>query len=44
MSRTARKILRRYDAHRITLSAVAAAWESHVIDAAEFGAIIGEAV
>ena len=43
MSATARKILRRYDAHRLTLSAVVAAWESHIIDSTEFGAIIGEA-
>ena len=43
MSKTARKILRRYDARKLTQSAVVAAWESHIIDAAEFGAIIGEA-
>ena len=43
MSRIARKILERYDAHRITQSAVVTAWESHIIDAAEFGVIIGEA-
>ncbi len=44
MSKIARKILRRYDAHKLTLSAVVAAWESHIIDRKEFGAIIGEAI
>ena len=44
MSATAKKLSRRYDAGRIAQSAVVAAWESHIIDAAEFGAIIGEAV
>ena len=43
MSRIARKILRRYDAGSISLSAVVAAWEGQIIDAEEFGAIIGEA-
>ena len=43
MSRIARKLLKAYDAHRITQSAVVSAWEYQIIDAAEFGAIIGEA-
>ena len=43
MSRLARKIMRAYDAGRITLEAVADAWDYHYIDADEFGAIIGEA-
>lgn len=44
MSLVARKILRRYDRHRFSHAAVVAAWEGHLIDASEFGQIIGEAV
>ena len=43
MSATAKKMLRRYNTRRLTLSAIVAAWESHIIDAGEFGAIVGEA-
>lgn len=35
--------MRRYDAGAISLSAIVGAWERHVIDAVEFGRIIGEA-
>lgn len=43
MSAVAKKLLRRYDARKITLDAIVAAWEGHIIDRDEFGALIGEA-
>lgn len=43
MTKTARKLLRRYDAGMITQSVIVDAWESHIINATEFGKIIGEA-
>ena len=36
-------MLRRYNARRLTKATIVAAWESHIIDAGEFGTIIGEA-
>lgn len=39
----AKKLMRRYDGRKLTLDTIVAAWERHIIDHDEFGAIIGEA-
>jgi hypothetical protein len=43
MSRLARILMRRYDSGRLTLEAIADAWDYQYIEADEFGAIIGGA-